>query len=251
MSQQTRSPQFVSPPSSAKSHAALIYRIMAGCGIFLGTAVGAFALAAVLYNLSDQYLPPEQIEPVFIRTYTSLPWLLPVILGLLLVFRVPNHRWLGGMVVLGGLFGYAVYYNIFNFFIQRPLYAGPPNAAGSLQFAVPQPTPGVELRLSEADAETLNRNRNGWKWRQLGYVPSHEPSTGPMVVSVNPIDDETWGAAALSLRGHCNLILVVNLPPPRQGGYVLYGILPDGAPCVGSAANRDTATSRDSRVWRE
>ncbi len=75
-------------------------------------------------------------------------------------------------------------------------------------------------------------------------MPADVPSTGPLVVSVNPIDDYTWGAAALSARTHrCYLVLYITDPTNLRHQTMHYGQLPEGAPCLGAAATPETVTS--------
>lgn len=99
---------------------------------------------------------------------------------------------------------------------------------------------GHFLGVSSFTAERLNRMSND-RVRDLTFVSADEPSTGPKVVSVNPIDDYTWGAAALSARsGVCYLtLLAVDPENPRLGGFKR-GWLPRGSRCVGEAATKVT-----------
>jgi hypothetical protein len=64
------------------------------------------------------------------------------------------------------------------------------------------------------------------------------------MVSVNPIDQYTWGAAAYSVRmNRCYLILTALDPSNPKHGNTFYGRLAQGAHCVGLAATRQTVTS--------
>ena len=79
---------------------------------------------------------------------------------------------------------------------------------------------------------------------RLPYVPADVPSTRPDMVSVNPIDQYTWGAAAYSVRtNRCYLILTAHNPSNPRYGNTFYGRLAQGAPCVGLAVTRQTVTS--------
>ena len=69
------------------------------------------------------------------------------------------------------------------------------------------------------------------------------PSTGPDVVSVNPIDAYTWGAAALSPNGRCYVLVAVIDRTDTRFGADHYGWLAKGAKCVGSAATPTKATA--------
>ena len=79
----------------------------------------------------------------------------------------------------------------------------------------------------------------------LHYVPADVPSTGPTVVSVNPIDRFTWGAASLlRANGPCFLIVwTADRSNPAFGG-ARFGILPAGSTCLGAQATPDWVTAR-------
>ncbi|MCX6021439.1 MAG: RHS repeat-associated core domain-containing protein, partial [Chloroflexi bacterium] len=218
------------------------------CWIFGATAAVAFVLYIVFNKLAVYYLPPEEVEGIFYEFYTYLPLLLTSLIGLFTVIRISSNRWMAVSMVLGALFGSFLFLN-FPSPVHSRYYQGPPDAIISLRTAIPQPIPGVGWRLAEADAATLNSVHYGWERRKIHYVSAQELSTGPLVVSVNPIDNDAWGAAALSLRGHCNLLLALQTSPPSLR--YRYGVLPDGMPCVGAAANRETVTSTDPSIMRE
>ncbi len=96
------------------------------------------------------------------------------------------------------------------------------------------------LQDPDSRAHLLWRSEDGLP---VSYVPADVPSDGPLVVSVNPIDDFTWGAAALSARtGRCYLVVLVRDQDPRYG-HVRYGVLADGRPCKGSEATRASTHS--------
>jgi hypothetical protein len=67
------------------------------------------------------------------------------------------------------------------------------------------------------------------------YIGSDEPSTGPDVVSVNPINHYTWAAVALGSDDHCYAVLVTG-----QGTY--YARFPIGVLCSGRIATPQTVT---------
>jgi hypothetical protein len=124
-------------------------------------------------------------------------------------------------------------------FSQLPVtpFRGPLDANGTLSgLPPPQIDHGEFTGLSRFTPDALSRMRIAFQPEGVRYVPADVPSTGPFVVSVNPIDDYTWGAAALSLYGDCLLkVVVVDRVNPRYGG-TRYGVLPRGMPCVGAAA---------------
>lgn len=117
-----------------------------------------------------------------------------------------------------------------------------PSATATLQRLPPDAydSSGRFLGLASYTAERLNA-LNDDRVRGVTFVAAEEPSTGPKVVSVNPIDDYTWGAAALSARsGVCYLtLLAINKDNPRLGGFKR-GWLPPGSNCVGKAATPQT-----------
>lgn len=94
----------------------------------------------------------------------------------------------------------------------------------------PSPTP-YQIRGGRLEAETFT------------YVPADVDSSGPLVVSVNVIDDYTWGAAALSDQSQrCYLILGRRDRADPSKGVTHYGRLPAGGPCRGTAARPETVT---------
>ena len=105
--------------------------------------------------------------------------------------------------------------------------------------------------LTHFTAAELNRTHHGAEWGPITYVGADTPSTRPDMVSVNPIDDYTWGAAAHSVRdGWCYLILMLDDRTNPNYGSTHYGRLSPGARCVGSAVTAQTATS-DSPLYTE
>lgn len=123
---------------------------------------------------------------------------------------------------------------------------GPPYAASALDWAVPDPwtSSGAYLGMGRYTAAELNRMHWGSRWATIDYVPADVPSTRPDQVSVNPIDNYTWGAAAYSVRTHrCYLILTTHDRVNPGYGTTYYGRLPSGDPCLGAEAKPGTVTS--------
>lgn len=114
-----------------------------------------------------------------------------------------------------------------------------PGAQSSLEYSSPpaRDASGRFLGFGRFDAAELNRIRQGKELRKLRFVGPDVPSTGPAVVSVNVIDDFTWGAAALSDQNdRCYLVVrAIDRDKPQFGG-TQHGWLPKGEPCVGAAA---------------
>lgn len=111
------------------------------------------------------------------------------------------------------------------------------------------------LLYSRFTADEMNRlsqdpdRRARLVWRSLedqaiAYVAADIASDGPLVVSVNPIDDYTWGAAALSERTQrCYLEVHVREKESPRYGHTRWGRLAEGLPCKGSEATRANTRS--------
>jgi hypothetical protein len=126
--------------------------------------------------------------------------------------------------------------------------AAQPYAQSALQNAVPNPwtSSGQFIGLARFTATELNRTHQGSHWGPITYVSANVASTRPDEISVNPIDDFTWGAVAYSVRAHrCYVIVVTNQRDHPQFGDTFYGVLPKGASCTGTNATRETAKSLD------
>ena len=121
---------------------------------------------------------------------------------------------------------------------------------------IDRPEYGPEyLVYSRYTADEMNRllqdpdGRAQLLWRStegpyVTYVPADVPSDGPLVVSVNPIDDFTWGSAALSDRTQrCYLEVRVREPDNPRYGHTRFGRLAEGLPCKGSEATRANTRS--------
>jgi hypothetical protein len=121
-------------------------------------------------------------------------------------------------------------------FLVDPLGLGsttePTDAEGALARAVPPLEPAIPLNSYGADRlAAMHQGGNS-------YVEASQPSSGPNVVSVNAIDENTWGAAAQSNEtGTCYLILIVRDPNDPTSSRALRGELSKGSLCLGSAAN--------------
>lgn len=123
---------------------------------------------------------------------------------------------------------------------------GPPGAQSSLEHSVPDPRePNGENRpYTEFTAEELNRAKQASDLRPIRFVDAGEESTGPDVVSVNPIDAFTWGAAARSTQdGRCYVIVAIADQVNPRFGEQRYGTLPQKLPCIGGLATREYASS--------
>ena len=78
------------------------------------------------------------------------------------------------------------------------------------------------------------------RYPHLRFVRANRPSTGPKVISVNPIDAYTWGAVARARSGRCYaLVWVLDRREPQYGGS-RYGFVPRSSPCEASFATPAT-----------
>lgn len=113
----------------------------------------------------------------------------------------------------------------------------------SLLFSVPDPWAGSggPKSLLGFDADRMNSLGDGVR-AGLTYVSADQPSTGPGVVSVHPIDAFTWAAAARSRQGVC---FVIALTLQGTSGGIAYGRLADHEECLGRSATPATASKRD------
>ena len=117
-----------------------------------------------------------------------------------------------------------------------------PNA---LIWAIPDPwSKEAFVGYEGATAAALNEDRRGPGDRDLDLVDAGTPSTGNLVVSVNPIDDVTGSAAALGSNGRCYAVLVALDRTNPSDGSTRFAILRGGRPCVAERATPDTVTLR-------
>lgn len=123
-----------------------------------------------------------------------------------------------------------------------------PGAQDSLLSAWPtaRDDSGHFLGYSRFDSAELNRIQQGKELRPIRYVGPDVPSTGPDVVSVNVVDDFTWGAAALSDQTkHCYLVLHVTDRERPEFGSAFFERLPKGEPCLGASAVPERVRASD------
>ena len=132
--------------------------------------------------------------------------------------------------------------------ILRATGARDPGAQSSLWAAWPtaRDDSGRFLGYSRFDAAELNRVQQGRELRAIRYVGPDVPSTGPDVVSVNVVDNFTWGAAALSDENeHCYLLLHVTDRERPEFGSTFFERLPKGEPCLGASAVPERVRASD------
>ena len=96
----------------------------------------------------------------------------------------------------------------------------------------PEPLAGYQVLT----AAFLNRTQPGRQYEGIvDYVGPDEASTGPDVVSVNPINHDTWAAVALGTDHRCYGVLT-----DAQGFF--YARFALGVHCIGSIATPQTVT---------
>jgi hypothetical protein len=132
--------------------------------------------------------------------------------------------------------------------VTTAIHHGLPSAESELLWAAPNPwsSTGQYMGMRHFSAAELNRLHAGYELGPIKFVAADIASTRPDVVSVNPIDDSTWGAASYSVREHrCYLMVLIAQPAHPGSTSVLFGRLPDGAACVGLAATPKQVRSQD------
>lgn len=117
-------------------------------------------------------------------------------------------------------------------------------AATVLLEALPSADPTQAGGMTRFTAAELTRLKQGAQFGNVAYVTGDVASADPELVSVNPIDAYTWGAAAYSTRLQRCIVVVEShdRTNPQYGG-TYWGVLAPGAPCVGTAATVAVATS--------
>lgn len=126
-----------------------------------------------------------------------------------------------------------------------------PLATRSLLFGGPESHDSTRrfVGYDRFTADELNRVYPGSQREAITgpirFLPADIPSTGPSEVSVNPIDDYTWGAASAMPQGPCFLILwSADRSNPEFGG-ATFGVLPAGTSCVGAKAIPENVPLKD------
>lgn len=149
-------------------------------------------------------------------------WLLECLVALLLAFLV----WQGALVWVGSDGAITHFPQALNW------------------STVPRPAAGyTALTSSVLERDQPGRSNIGYRVR---YVGASTPSSGPSVVSVHPIDANTWAAASLGDNGTCYAVLIYSDPTNRDYGGTDYGVLHAGSPCLGSRADLTTVTKQQT-----
>lgn len=108
---------------------------------------------------------------------------------------------------------------------------------------------GFDLPMDRYTADYLNQTHPGEEWTigKVRYVDADTASAGPTVVSVNPVDRYTWGAATYDTRRRrCYLIRWGSDRRNPEYGGARFDVLTPGERCVGSAI---TATRPMAGDW--
>lgn len=119
-----------------------------------------------------------------------------------------------------------------------------------LTWVVPTVRKGeVYVGFEGKDAAALTSAGEYRKWPEFGervrLVAADQPSTGNLVVSVQPIDRYTWAAVALSSSGRCYATLVRDDPTNPSNGSTYFARFPAGTPCKATFATVDSVKSPD------
>ena len=81
------------------------------------------------------------------------------------------------------------------------------------------------------------------------HVPANEASTGPKVISLNQVDDQAWGAAALDPEAGCLLVLVDVSSGLRKAAQLRYGKGAADQPCTAKQITRTVVTNPERGAW--
>jgi hypothetical protein len=140
-------------------------------------------------------------------------WVVDVLIGLLLLFLF----WQGAVV-------------------WRQMSTEISHFPQALDWAVgPRPTGGYQ----EVTAQALNHQQPGRTTLgdDVRYVNKNSLSTGPFVVSIDPIGPNTFSAVALGNNGHCYAELSHTYGPNGRYGWTKYARFGRGVRCSGSIAS--------------
>jgi hypothetical protein len=122
-----------------------------------------------------------------------------------------------------------------------------PLATLSLSAGSPESDSNDPHGLGRFNAHELNRvHFEEGSAPRIRFVDADVASTGPTVVSVNPLDRFSWGGASYSTQTkRCYLILLTQDRTNPEFGGTTYGVLPRGRRCVGSAATPQSVAADD------
>jgi hypothetical protein len=118
---------------------------------------------------------------------------------------------------------------------------------GSLLWAEPVPASNATYdHLAGKSATFLNKTNNGaFEGQKLTYVNANVPSTGPTVISVNPISRFEWAATAVH-DGRCYGVLMIENPTNPAYGTNYYAKFPVGQLCEARVATAKTVKLRNT-----
>jgi hypothetical protein len=104
----------------------------------------------------------------------------------------------------------------------------------------PRPRSGYE----DVTTQILNRQQPDYSWldNEVRYVSKNTLSTGPFVVSINPINANTFAAVALGNNGHCYAEITHTYGPGERYGWTRYAKFRRGVRCAGLLATIATVT---------
>lgn len=212
-------------------------------GLFVGSStVAALLLAVSALVDASQPVTLGSARDWFVRLAPFAPGL--IVTAAVVVFK---WRWgSSGSFVAGAVAGIIVVYTaMFAFVVRDPLMVGSGSGSGAqsnLEDSLPRGwADNAYTPLSRFTSARLNDLAPA---SGVTYVDADKPSTGSRVISVNPIDDYTWSATALSSSdGICYAILVRDDPTRPWNGETRFGVLPPTVPCSAAMALPSNVTS--------
>lgn len=142
---------------------------------------------------------------------------------------LPINKWVMEALVVV-LLGFLTYVAITS--IQDEYRANCCDPGAVMALPPPEPLGGYQVLTATYLNRAQPERQNGGA---AEYVGPDVSSTGPYVVSVNPINHDTWAAVALGTDDHCYAVLVRD-----QGIY--YAKFPLGVRCIGRTATPQTVT---------
>lgn len=218
---------------------------------FLGAAagLGITALFLFLESIVSEVIQPfdtSHWEGIYLRFARLIPGIVVLVGAGAAASWLQRLRWVGFGIGMGAILVYLIaimasYFDPLGF---RGIGSG---AQFNLEESIPVPwtSNGEYIPLTKFTPADLNGAQPWWDVRRRAYVPADIASDRSSVISINPIDDFTWGAAAFSnRRALCYLVLLAIDPNDPNHSETFYGILPHRSKCFGSFARRDTVRSQ-------
>lgn len=211
-----------------------------------GLSVGLVLLTDVV---ARAWVIPARYESMVYWAYDGLPLFLPMIAGIIMAI-IRQNKATAVLVAAGAAFGFSCAVlsltgPLFTSYLRGPkdantvVFFGPPGFVADVD--------GKRLLFTHLTAEYLNEVKFGRPYIEVEFVPREVASSGPFVVSVNPISDYTYGIAALSRASRCYVKVTIVDPNDTRFGSSRSGQLSLPLPCAGQYATPDSPFV----VWSE